>query len=855
MSDQQKLEMLRLRIQRSRATPAAAVGGRPPAADVAGEVLTASRPGLVTDRVFDVLGGVTQVEASRRQPLSDITSGPSSARRALVGSAGGGGGSGSPPSALHSAQRTSTYDPLRLHVAAPRAGPRSPGAAAAAERGAEGAARGPSDLRTPRFQPEPRPRRDFTADLLGAGSVLRSRSSGAFSAVSPPVRRSDLQVTGGAGTGPCDLYESCAQRLSPMLKRLAQERFHDENAPANVPLAEISQALGSTAAAGAMELPLTRRSDASSGAVATPPSKAGSPPSSGRASPPGSTRAAAAAGACKVGSPPGSGPRAAAAAAAGPQHRAVVRWPAERLAVDTKGSVLERALPSTPKEGSPGLAPSPSSSSASGSHGRNHSSVAEASTPTGSRVGAKGKGKGKLPPPPPRTPSRPFLTGKGGGKTWHAGLQGDLPGASRTPRSLSRTRRFHKADVTPKVPMKRLFWQSFAVDDEPPQAQGASVWSVIEDLRSIDAQFDVDELERLFREFPTGKFGRTLPRGHRRRAWVFEEARRRQVCVLLARLPPVLVTIQAVRDMDETKLDKDQVELLLSTVPSPAELAALSQMASDLEKQGGEPLAWEDAEDFVIRLSEVPCFTIRLQLWSFENSLQEHLAMFDNAAREVVHACEVLRQSPRIRRILAMTLSIGNYLNAGTLRGCADGFTVDSLQQLRTLKTPAPAQGVATLLDFLVQQLERSRPGDLELAFSEGGEALAVRAAAKHKLGDLLKELEACRRHADNLPRQAAAAEGDHALQHRGRRVELRIAQELVPLQGRLREAQESYNDLCAWFHDGRLRQARDPHEFFAVWDDFLQAVQASLKTLRRGVVRRRRATIADMRRPVLSPR
>jgi len=374
-------------------------------------------------------------------------------------------------------------------------------------------------------------------------------------------------------------------------------------------------------------------------------------------------------------------------------------------------------------------------------------------------------------------------------------------------------------------------------------------------------------LERLFAETTTSKSdgqapGTAIGVGRQRpRARVFEEGRRRQICVMLARLPSVDTTVQAIAEMDDTKLDKDQIDLLLANLPSTAELAALHQAAKDMESQEGGQLAWDDAEAFVLRLSRVPSFAARLQLWAFENGFQEHFGMFDAAATEVTAACQALQTSPRIRRLLSLALSLGNYLNAGTSRGRADGFAAESLLQMCMLKatgtldgTSVPRSGNATptLLDFLVYQLEKARPGDLERVFGEGSEALCVRLAARHKLADLVSELDAYKRDAEGLTRRAVAPEVDEALRMRGRRAEVRLVRELGPLQQRLRAGEAAYRELCTWFHEGGgFRQPRPSNEFFMVWDDFLQAVRSSLEGLNRGRARRRRAAAATARRPL----
>merc|ERR1719498_2376375 len=119
-------------------------------------------------------------------------------------------------------------------------------------------------------------------------------------------------------------------------------------------------------------------------------------------------------------------------------------------------------------------------------------------------------------------------------------------------------------------------------------------------------------------------------------------------------------------------------------------------------------------------------------------------------------------------------------MNAGTSRGRADGFTVEALAQMRTIKASKPGP-VLTLVDYIVQQLERSRPGELDGLFGPDGEAQLVRKAARHKLADLNIELSAYCAQASGLVKRSESSQ-DEELDIRGQRVELRL-HELGSLQ------------------------------------------------------------------------
>eukprot|EP00439_Symbiodinium_sp_Y106_P032632 s3083_g3.t3 len=444
---------------------------------------------------------------------------------------------------------------------------------------------------------------------------------------------------------------------------------------------------------------------------------------------------------------------------------------------------------------------------------------------------APGKGKGKGKPAPPKAPPR-------------AGAKAGLTKEAHNPR---------KAEIQPRLPMKKLFWNAFVLDDEHLRSC-ENVWAAIEKENADLYSFDMQELEQLFAETssrsgvqtPVSHGGSSAVRRTRLRARVFEESRRRQVCIMLARLPPVETTVKAIHDMDDDCLDKDQVELLLATAPTAEELTMLHAAAREMPEKASLP--WDDAEDFVWKLAEVGHFLVRLQTWSFENAFEERFHIFHSAVTEVKDACHALRDSHRIPRLLGITLNVGNYLNAGTSRGRADGFSVEVLSQMRALKGQAASSSSAsTLLDFVVRQAERSRPGELLQLFGEVGEATLVQRAFRHNLKELSLELTAYCVQARGLARQSS--NGDDVLKARAEKVEAHL-RDLETLQRLFVEAEEDFNSVSAWFHEGSGKKPRPPDEFFGYWHTFFQGIRSTLEGMYAGK-KRRKAPRSRVLRPL----
>eukprot|EP00929_Paragymnodinium_shiwhaense_P034834 TRINITY_DN18909_c0_g1_i2.p1 TRINITY_DN18909_c0_g1~~TRINITY_DN18909_c0_g1_i2.p1 ORF type:complete len:470 (+),score=111.95 TRINITY_DN18909_c0_g1_i2:330-1739(+) len=417
-----------------------------------------------------------------------------------------------------------------------------------------------------------------------------------------------------------------------------------------------------------------------------------------------------------------------------------------------------------------------------------------------------------------------------------------------------------KGALQPKVPMKRLFWTSFALPDYESDSK-ATVWSTIEKATSStsEAQLHESDARALEEHLGDAKGGRGSAFGRlsiggasktktRQIIRILDENRRRQLCIMLARLPPVAEAIEAIAELDDLRLNSDQVELLIANLPSPEEVTAVRGAEAELQKQDGDAVL-DVAEAFVAKLVGVQAFALRVNIWSFDNAFDERFELFQSSVTDLRRACSCLRQSTQVPRLLALALSVGNFLNAGTSRGCADGFSVESLSQMCTVKSKQ--QNGFALVDFIVQKLERGKPGELEALFLEGAEAEAVRQAARHKFADRTVELAAYRAQAEELVRRTAEHQDDDVLSIRGHRIEMRL-QEILALQGMYEEAKNEYHALCAWFRDGGARgQYRPSEEFFAHWDRFLQTVHSGLDVMYGRRRQLRRAELAKLRRPL----
>jgi len=410
-----------------------------------------------------------------------------------------------------------------------------------------------------------------------------------------------------------------------------------------------------------------------------------------------------------------------------------------------------------------------------------------------------------------------------------------------------------KPEVTPSIPLKKLFWSpiSLAGSVAPGDAAELTVWQRI---HQAGARFDAGELEAKFAETPQpaslesvagrlqGCGAGQAPAAKRRR--LFDERRRRQIWFMLALMPDRSELPQAVANMDGSVLEPDRVDLLLSNLPSPAEEAIVKAAVNDTVLEENE--VWDIPEEFMMMLTSIPEYMVRVRLWGFLNSFQNIYGHLASSMADLASACLFLRESGRIEKLLALILYVGNYLNGGTSRGRADGFDVDTLTKLSKLKA-SQRELAGTLLDFIVGQMERDSPQTLQAMYMPEQEFEAVHRARRHRLCDLKEELAGHIRTAAGYLQKIdkhCQTETDEALT-RSREGLAGNLELLRKLSVEFEDVEKLFADLRTWYRIDQDK-LKSTDEFFGIWDEFLKDVKKALdlaaKQSRAGCTSRRRS-------------
>jgi len=152
----------------------------------------------------------------------------------------------------------------------------------------------------------------------------------------------------------------------------------------------------------------------------------------------------------------------------------------------------------------------------------------------------------------------------------------------------------------------------------------------------------------------------------------------------------------AVRHMDANILSGEMISMLRTCLPTSDEADMLGQYVAD----GQDASKLGNADQFVLTMSQVDLIGEKLRSWQFTTSLEDYTESILFDAANLSSAIRELHESTMFKDVLKLVLDAGNFLNAGSFRGGAAGFTIETLPLVATVK---PSGSKTNLLRFITQ--------------------------------------------------------------------------------------------------------------------------------------------------------
>ena len=285
-------------------------------------------------------------------------------------------------------------------------------------------------------------------------------------------------------------------------------------------------------------------------------------------------------------------------------------------------------------------------------------------------------GEGDIPPPPPMFD---IVFGADG-----------IPLAPPPPGAPS----FTVAPVWKGPKLKRLHWEAL---------DGVNVDGTLWGLVQGDLEAEAGAmLEEMFKIADAKKKPEGEEEAKEKVKRLYDGKRAQNIEILIKSFRMPIPAIQeAIVTMDMSILTQERLQILLTCCPTIEEATTLRSY----RKKNPELDSVGQAEMFGYALLDIPKVTMRLRLLLFQTKFDGLVKDMIDTYSVLLTGAERIKESERLKKVMGVVLSVGNYLNQST-RKKAVGFRLQALEKLNDTRS---TDNKETLLDFIIAYVAKIR--------------------------------------------------------------------------------------------------------------------------------------------------
>ena len=235
--------------------------------------------------------------------------------------------------------------------------------------------------------------------------------------------------------------------------------------------------------------------------------------------------------------------------------------------------------------------------------------------------------------------------------------------------------------------MKGLFW-----DVIPPRELKGTIWDKLDDTK---IKLNLDKFEEKFsqvkKEAKKEPAKTAAPKAEKKSFIDADRTRMINIVLNKIRLDSLEIS-DAIEQYDLTVLTQDICDLLLPIMPTEAEIKEVATFNGDVLQE----LAVCD--QFVLIISGIIGYKERVKSILFKYNYEGDYDIIIKEINRVFEIFKFLKEDKNLQRLLEIMLALGNYMNGGSFRGGAFGYTLASLPKFADTKT-----GQFTFIDFVVK--------------------------------------------------------------------------------------------------------------------------------------------------------
>lgn len=263
------------------------------------------------------------------------------------------------------------------------------------------------------------------------------------------------------------------------------------------------------------------------------------------------------------------------------------------------------------------------------------------------------------------------------------------------------------------VKMQKIFWNPVSQDKLE-----QSLWSKGDSESDLTVEdSDIKELEKLFQAKTLNTATKTVSSNKGKKhvtnaPSLLDPRRSYNLAISLAQFksfPTFNDLVDSVTSLDMSKLSLQQVQILVTLLPSKDEIKGISSYNGPQSELG-------KVERFFLAISKSPSFSKILRCFVFISQFDENSENMKETLETLERACKDIVGSQKLCDVLKLLLAIGNLVNEGAGKPHAKGITLDSLLKTATKKG---LDGKTKVIDVVVANFMKKDTGSTTMQFTE----------------------------------------------------------------------------------------------------------------------------------------
>lgn len=272
--------------------------------------------------------------------------------------------------------------------------------------------------------------------------------------------------------------------------------------------------------------------------------------------------------------------------------------------------------------------------------------------------------------------------------------------------------------------------------------------------------------------------------------------------------------IQLIRNGDHEAIGAEKLKGLLKILPEVDELDMLKSFNGDRQRLGS-------AEKFLLQLTEVPNYKLRIESMVLKEEFAANITYLDPCINAMIYAGDDLMNNKHLQEVLYMVVVAGNFLNSGGYAGNAAGVKLISLQKLTDIRANKPGMN---LIHFVAMQAEKRNPALLNFTH----ELSALENASKTTPEQINNEINTLDNHIRRIKRQIELPATDEDIKEQMTEFLQSAERELSVLKSGMRDVEAMRLKLADFFcEDPATFKLEECLKIFHIFcDKFKQAIK-----------------------------